>query len=215
MGAGLAAIQSSSGSRNNTLTHTCDLLPACLPACHWSAYSNSNNKNRLALDLGFGAGLGMRMQPTMGGPGVLANGVEAGPHVTRAVARWLESHNVQQYHQGLLVAVLISCGLWRDSMWEPLENGALRWVCWALLHLQDKGLAWLLAVGVHAPVQMVHGMLRSPCEADGQAAALVVAILGSGQLPGSLQLHVLTPLLPAAAWLPGQGHFQHLQVCLV
>lgn len=40
-----------------------------------------------------------------------------------------ESHNVQQYHQGLLVAVLISCGLWRDSMWEQLEGGALRWVC--------------------------------------------------------------------------------------
>lgn len=91
-----------------------------------SVNGNSNNKNRLALDLGFGAGLGMRMQPTMGGPGVLANGVEAGPHVTRAVARWLESRNVQQYHQGLLVAVLISCGLWKDSMWEPLENGALR-----------------------------------------------------------------------------------------
>lgn len=135
----------------------------------------------------------MRMQPTMGGPGVLANGVEAGPHVTRAVARWLESHNVQQYHQGLLVAVLISCGLWRDSMWEPLENGALRCVCWALLHLRDKGLAWLLAVRVHAPFQMVPGTLCSPREADGQAAALVVAILGSGQLPGSLQLHALTP----------------------
>lgn len=47
---------------------------------------NSNNKNRMALDLGFGAGLGMRMQPTMGN----MNGVlQAGPHVTRAVARWL------------------------------------------------------------------------------------------------------------------------------
>jgi hypothetical protein len=89
--------------------------------------NNSNNKNRMSLDLGFGAGLGMRMQPTMGGS---MNGVlQAGPHVTRAVARWLESRNVQQYHQGLLVAVLISCGLWRDSMWEQLEGGALRWVC--------------------------------------------------------------------------------------
>lgn len=91
-----------------------------------SVNGNSNNKNRMALDLGFGAGLGMRMQPTMGGG--LVNGVEAGPHVTRAVARWLESRNVQQYHQGLLVAVMISSGLWRDSMWEQLESGgALRW----------------------------------------------------------------------------------------
>jgi hypothetical protein len=89
--------------------------------------NNSNNKNRMPLDLGFGAGLGMRMQPIMGGN---MNGVlQAGPHVTRAVARWLESRNVQQYHQGLLVAVLISTGLWRDSMWEQLEGGALRWVC--------------------------------------------------------------------------------------
>jgi hypothetical protein len=92
----------------------------------------------------------MRMQPTMGGPGVLANGVEAGPHVTRAVARWLESRNVQQYHQGLLVAVLISCGLWKDSMWEPLENGALRWVCWALCAGQGGLVLLLAAVGVCA-----------------------------------------------------------------
>lgn len=94
-----------------------------------SISSSGNNKNRMALDLGYGAGLGMRMQPTNTGAGVSASsrgGQLAAAHVTRAVAHWLESRDVQQYHQGLVVAVMISSGLWQDSMWEQMEGGALR-----------------------------------------------------------------------------------------
>jgi hypothetical protein len=85
--------------------------------------NNNNNNNRMALDLGFGPGLGMRMQPTVGAGGSQA---QAGVHVMVTVARWLESRDVQQYYQGLLVAVMVSCGLWRDSMWDELQAGALR-----------------------------------------------------------------------------------------
>jgi len=92
--------------------------------------SNNKNNNRMALGLGYGAGLGMRMQPTNANVGVRGSSgstQHVAGHVARAVTSWLESRNVQQYHQGLLVAVLVSCGLWRDSMWEQLEAGALRW----------------------------------------------------------------------------------------
>jgi hypothetical protein len=84
----------------------------------------NNTKARVPLDLGFG--FGMRMQPT-NAAGVLG-GRAAAPagHVVRAAANWLASHNVQQYHQGLVVSVLMSAGLWRDSMWEELDRGALR-----------------------------------------------------------------------------------------
>lgn len=88
-----------------------------------SPRSNSNNNNRMALDLGFGPGLGMRMQPTVGAGGSQA---QAGVYVMVTVARWLESRDVQQYYQGLLVALMVSCGLWRDSMWDELQAGALR-----------------------------------------------------------------------------------------
>lgn len=98
-----------------------------------SISSSNNNNNRMALDLGYGAGLGMRMQPTNANVGVRGGSSSSSGtkprvagHVARAVTSWLESRNVQQYHQGLLVAVLVSCGLWRDSMWEQLEAGALR-----------------------------------------------------------------------------------------
>jgi hypothetical protein len=86
---------------------------------------NSNNtKARMPLDLGFG--FGMRMQPTNSAGVLGGRSAQPAGHVVRAAGNWLASHNVQQYHQGLVVSVLMSAGLWRDSMWEELDKGALR-----------------------------------------------------------------------------------------
>jgi hypothetical protein len=43
-------------------------------------------------------------------------------------ARWLESRDEAQFYRGLLATVLMSCGLWTDTLWEQLEGEPMRWV---------------------------------------------------------------------------------------
>lgn len=97
--------------------------------------SSSSSMDRLSLDFGFGpvgaaaAGLGgmLRMQPTNNRtPNQQRQQQQvpaAAPHVMRAIVGWLESREVEKYHRGLLLAVMVSSGLWQDSMWKQLEGG--------------------------------------------------------------------------------------------